>query len=275
MIRRLSILGFVFFLTSICQAQKLCAIDNQSFQSGERLQYQLYYNLGFVWIQAGTCEFRVRTMLFDKKPVFQLMAFGKTQKSFDSFYKVRDTIVSYVDSNTILPYKAYKFTHEDNWNGIDEFSFWQEQDGWRIRTRLKRKQHWKDPVESFTTKCGFDIVTSIYRLRCMTDEKLFVKGRRTELPVRLDDGEYNLFLTYMGKERIKLYGGGYYSAHAFHLTLIEGNIFKRSDVLKMWISDDGNKIPLLIESPIRVGTVKALFRGAEKTLHPLTKAGLK
>jgi hypothetical protein len=64
-------------------------------------------------------------------------------------------------------------------------------------------------------------------------------------------------------------------AHAFTMTLIEGNIFKRGDVLKMWISNDGNKIPLQIESPIRVGYVKAIFRSAQNTLFPLAKAGVK
>jgi hypothetical protein len=271
----LSMVCFVWYLASICQAQILCKIDDKTFVAGEKLQYQLYYNLGFVWIQAGTCEFNVRSTNCDNKPAYQLMIQGKTQKSFDTFFKVRDTIVSCVDSEKLLPYKASKYAHEDNWHGIDEFIFLQDSNGWKVTTRLKRKKQWKEPKESYTTRCGFDIVTSIYRLRCLSDERLYVKGKRSEIPVRLDDDEYYLYLTYLGKERIKLYGGGYYAAHAFSLTLIEGSVFKRGDVLKMWISDDGNKIPLLVESPIRVGYVKALFRRADGALHPLAKAAAK
>jgi hypothetical protein len=271
------ILAFIFLallLIQECSAKMSSAIENKTFMAGEKLDYQLYYNLSFVWISAGTCEFKVRSTFWGNKPVYQFIAQGKTQRSFDSFYKVRDTIVSYVDKEKLFPYKAYKFTHEDNWHGVDEFTFKEDTNGWRITTRLKRKKKWKKPEESWTKKCGFDIVTSIYRLRCLTDEKLYVKGKRIEIPVRLDDNEYNLYLTYLGKERIKLYGGGYYNAHAFNLVMIEGTVFKRGDVLKMWISDDGNKIPLLVESPIRVGNVKAVFRGAENTLNPLVKAGI-
>jgi hypothetical protein len=268
---RIAALMFLMCLSTASRAQYLCSVENHIFNSGEILRYQLYYNVSFVWIQAGTCEFHVRSAIVNKKPAYQLMAYGRTQKSFDSFYKVRDTLISYVDSQTLYPYKAYKYANEENWHGIDEFTYRQENERWRITTRLKRKHAWKPAEESETTRCGFDIVTSIYRLRCFSDPDMYRPGNRLDIPVRLDDGEYVIHLTYKGKERIKLYGDGYYNAHAFTMNLIEGSVFKRGDVLKMWISDDKNRIPLLVESPIRVGCVKALFRSAEKTLYPVAK----
>jgi len=268
------ILFLVLCQVSVCRTQMPCIIENNTFRTGEKLSYQLYFNLGFVWLQAGACDFKARSTTWSDQPAYQLMIQGKTQKSFDSFYKVRDTLVSYVDKETLVPFKAYKFTHEDTWNGIDDFTFRKVDNGWRITTKLQRKKKWKEPVEAWTSKCGFDIVTNIYKIRCLSDDDLFVKGRRMEIPVRLDDNEYNIYLTYLGKERIKLYGGGYYNAHAFSLTLIEGTLFKRSDILKMWLSDDGNRIPLLIESPIKLGYVKAVFRDAQMTIHPVSKASL-
>lgn len=259
-------------LVSLCVAQSVCGIDNIPFMPGERLEYQLYYNLGFIWVQAGTCEFNVRRVVCDKKPMYQLMAHGRTKKSFDSFFRVRDTLMSFVDTGTLYPVKAYKYAHEDNWHGVDEYSFLSDSNGWKITTRLKRKKKWKEPEESWTSQCGFDVITSIYRLRCLSDERLFAKGGCIEIPVRLEDGEYKLSLTYLGRERIKLYDDGFFSAHAFRLSLVEGNVFKRGDVMKLWLSDEGNRIPLLVESPLRVGCVKALFRGAEKTLNPVSSS---
>ena len=263
------------FLPLTGQAQYLCSVSNELIVPGEHLEYQLYYNVGFVWIPAGTCEFRVRNATYNKKPAFQFSAQGKSYKSFDTFYKVRDTLVSYVDTESLTPFRAYKYTHEDNWNGIDDFSFHKVNNDWNITTRLKRKRGWKPAEESVSVRCGFDIVTSIYRLRCFASPDMYILGKRLDIPVRLDDGEYMVHLTYMGKERIKLYGDGYYNAHAFTLSMIEGNIFKRGDLLKMWISDDKNRIPLLIESPIRVGYVKAIFRSGENTKYPIVQAGPK
>lgn len=266
--------GLLLFVctTFTGRAQYLCSISNDLLVPGERLDYQLYYNVGFVWIPAGTCEFRVRNAVYNKKPAYQLSAQGRSHKSFDAFYRVRDTLVSYVDTQTLAPFRAFKFTHEDNWNGIDDFTFRKESGNWQITTRLKRKKGWLPAQESETTRCGFDIVTSIYRLRCFSSPDMYNLGKRIDIPVRLDDGEYMVHLTYVGKERIKLYGDGFYNAYAFTLSMIEGNIFKRGDVLKMWISDDRNRIPLLIESPIRVGVVKALFRNGENTKYPIVKS---
>lgn len=266
--------GLLLFVcaTYMGRAQYLCSVSNDLLVPGERLDYQLYYNVGFVWIPAGTCEFRVRNAVYNKKPAYQLSAQGRSHKSFDAFYRVRDTLVSYVDTQTLTPFRAYKYTHEDNWNGIDDFTFRKESGNWQITTRLKRKKGWLPAQESVTTRCGFDIVTSIYRLRCFSSPDMYTLGKRIDIPVRLDDGEYMVHLTYVGKERIKLYGDGFYNAYAFTLSMIEGNIFKRGDVLKMWISDDRNRIPLLIESPIRVGVVKALFRNGENTRYPIVKS---
>jgi hypothetical protein len=37
----------------------VCNVENVVFKPGERLEYQLFYNVSFVWIQAGTCQFNV------------------------------------------------------------------------------------------------------------------------------------------------------------------------------------------------------------------------
>jgi len=263
-------------LPFVGRAQYLCSVSNDLLIAGEHLEYQLYYNVGFVWIPAGTCEFRVRNAVYNRKSALQLTAQGRSHKSFDAFYRVRDTLVSYVDSQTLTPFRAFKYTHEDNWNGIDDFTFQKgATNNWQITTHLKRKHGWLPASESETNRCGFDIVTSIFRLRCFSSPDMYTLGKRVDIPVRLDDGEYMVHLTFVGKERIKLYGDGFYNAYAFTLSMIEGNIFKRGDVLKMWISDDRNRIPLLIESPIRLGVVKALFRTGENTKYPIVKSAAK
>ncbi|MCX6308743.1 MAG: DUF3108 domain-containing protein [Bacteroidia bacterium] len=271
--KRRILFGLLLFCLPLTgYSQYLCSVSNDLLVPGEHLDYQLYYNVGFVWIPAGTCEFRVRNAIYNKKPAYQLVAQGRSHKSFDVFYRVRDTLVSYIDTQALTPIRAFKYTHEDNWHGIDDFTFQKVDETWRITTRLKRKRGWRPAVESETTRCGFDIVTSIYRLRYFSSPDMYVLGKRLDIPVRLDDGEYVVHLTYIGKERIKLYGDGFYNAYAFTLSMVEGNIFKRGDVLKMWISDDKNRIPLLIESPIRVGFVKALFRSGEKTKYPIARS---
>jgi len=270
--RRTALLMFLlFFLYFDCLPQTNCSVLSKCFASGESIHYQVYYNIGFIWINAGNIDFRAKSTDWNGKHVYRLTAFGKTNNSFESFFPVRDSLISYVDSSAITPYRALKRTHEGKWHGADDFTFRKNESGWRITTRLKRKGKWKEPVEAISTECGFDILTSIYRLRSMSDSELHVIGKCFTIPLRLDDGEYKVYMTYLGRENVKLHGVGTYPAITFQLTLVEGSVFGRGEVLKLWISDDRNKIPLLVESPIKMGKVKAVFKSAEKTLFPLGK----
>ncbi len=249
-----------------------CAVKPTVLNVGEHITYQLYYNLGFIWINAGTADFRLKKANSNRNGSWQLSLVGRTDPSFEGLFKVRDTMITYVDSNTLIPLKSYKYTHEDSWNGIDVFSFSQNGSGYKVTTQLKRKGEWRPTQEDQTIECGFDILTSIYRLRCLDGLESFSVGKKMEISIRLDDGEYKVYMSYMGRERVKLHKAGSFEAYAFNLSLVAGKVFKRGDVLKMWVSTDGNNIPLMIESPIRVGKVKAIFKQAKGTRYPIAKA---
>ncbi len=253
------------------RAYGLCNVRPTVLIAGERLSYQLYYNLGFIWVNAGSAEFKIKKTTWNQRAAWQLSLVGKTDPSFDGMFSVRDTMITYIDSSTIVPYKSYKYTHEDAWHGIDIFTFSPSSTGYKVTTQLYRKKEWKPQLVDETTECGFDILTSIYRLRCLEGLESFKVGKKMEVSIRMDDGEYKVYMTYLGKERIKLHKTGSFQAHAFSISLVAGKVFKRGDVLKMWISTDGNNIPLMVESPIRVGKIKAIFKGAQQTRYPVTK----
>ncbi|MGI5834742.1 MAG: hypothetical protein ACOX59_09070, partial [Bacteroidales bacterium] len=37
-----------------------CSLQNTSFNAGEKIRYQVYYNIGFIWIPAGVCDFEAK-----------------------------------------------------------------------------------------------------------------------------------------------------------------------------------------------------------------------
>ena len=52
--------------------------------------------------------------------------------------------------------------------------------------------------------------------------------------------------------------------------LVEGTIFKGGEDLFVWVTDDMNKIPILVEAKILVGSVKAVLSGMEGLKYPVT-----
>lgn len=85
----------------------------------------------------------------------------------------------------------------------------------------------------------------------------------------LDDEVYNLYIRYMGKEIIKTRYGKF-RAIKFKPMLIKGTIFEGGEKMAVWVSDDPNHIPLRIESPITVGSVKVDMMSYKNLRYPIS-----
>ena len=85
----------------------------------------------------------------------------------------------------------------------------------------------------------------------------------------LDDQLYNLYIRYAGKEKIETKYGTF-NALKFTPLLIKGTIFKGGEKMAVWVSDDANHLPLRIETPILVGSIKVDMMGYENLLQPLS-----
>lgn len=70
----------------------------------------------------------------------------------------------------------------------------------------------------------------------------------------LDDQVYNIYIRYMGKEEVNTKFGKF-RAIKFKPLLIKGTIFEGGEKMTVWVSDDENKVPLRVESPISVGNI--------------------
>ena len=73
----------------------------------------------------------------------------------------------------------------------------------------------------------------------------------------------------MGKETVKTKYGKF-RAIKFRPLLVKGTIFEGGENMTVWVSDDGNHLPLRIESPIVVGTIKVDMMGYKNTRYPLS-----
>lgn len=85
-----------------------------------------------------------------------------------------------------------------------------------------------------------------------------------------NDGVYDLYIRYVGKDQIKLKNGKTYNALKFKPLLAEGKMFEKGEGMTIWISDDENKIPLMVESKLKIGSVKAMLTSEKHTAHPMT-----
>jgi hypothetical protein len=236
------------------------------FQSGEKLNYKVSYNWEFVWVDAGKVIFEVDSLLYDGRPAFNFKSFGRSLTSYDWFFKVRDNFESVADADNINPHWFTRKTREGNFRVNNKVNF-DYQDNYIIaQTENSQKPYQIDTLllEGFV----LDLQTAVYYARTLEFERM-AEGEKIPFRVIIDGEIFDLHGRYLGKEFIENHDGQIYSCHKFSALLVEGTLFKGGEDLFVWLTDDKNHIPILVEAKILVGSVKAYFTGGENILHPM------
>lgn len=235
-----------------------CRMNNEAFQDGEQLTYKIFYNVNFIWLNAGTVTFNIRK----RGDKYYASAVGKTHGGYDWFFKVRDTFFSVLDANTLLPLESTRIVNEGSYTKYDHVNYLRN-------SRLAESTMGKTRKEAESTvididQCVHDVLSSLYAMRNTPMRELGSRDR-FNIEMMLDRKKYPISLYYKGtEENKKIKGLGNLDVHLFEPTLIAGNIFKEDSKMKIWVSQDQNKIPLLIESPISVGKIKAILSDHQK-----------
>jgi hypothetical protein len=97
----------------------------------------------------------------------------------------------------------------------------------------------------------------------------FKKGDAIKTKMVFDKEIHPIKITYSGKEKKEIKGMGSFNTLRFHPEVVAGNVFKKGDQMTVWVSDDDNKLPLMIESPVSVGSVKVVLKNYKGIKHEL------
>jgi len=253
----LFILLFLFSYLNLGAQNDFCDIDNRSFKAGELLKFKVYYNISAVWVAAGEVSFTTKQETLNGRSVYHIVGDGQTYKSYDWIYRVRDRYETYIDTETLLPAKFMRNVSEGNTKFIHNVTFNHQQ-----QKAFSNKKTFTIP------KCVQDVLSAIYYARNI-DYSKYKPGAKIPFSMFLDDQVYDLYIRYGGKAKVKTKYGTF---NAIKITplLIKGTIFKGGEGMVVYVSDDENHIPLRIDSPIAVGSIKVDMMSYSNLRHPLT-----
>jgi len=252
------ILSVLTLLSLSAAAQnEFCGLKNISFADGEKLVFKVYYNMGRIWVGAGEAVFTANLEKLNNRNVFHIVGDGKTYKSYDWFYKVRDRYESFIDAETMLPAKFVRNVNEGGFKIYNSVNF-DQSNGRAISTNGVYN----------VPKCIQDVLSSIYYARNI-DYNKYQPGARIPFTMFLDDQVYQLYIRYLGKEKITTKYGTFNTIKIRPL-LIEGTIFKGGEKMTVWVSDDNNHVPVRVDSPILVGSIKVDLVGYERLRNAFT-----
>lgn len=235
---------FSLLLTGESQAQNdFCSAKNSSFKEGEKLTFRVYYNMGFIWINAGNANFTTTLEDMNGRKVYHITGEGKTAKSYEWFYKVKDKYETFIDKETMWPDRFIRNVHEGGTKINEDILF-----------DHKKNQAISNGKTYDIAKCTQDVLSAIYFARNINYSK-FNPGDKIPFNMFLDNKLYSLYIKYVGKEKITTKMGKFNAIRIVPL-LIQGTIFSGGEKMTVWVSDDENHVPLRVDSPILVGSIK-------------------
>lgn len=251
-----SIVLFLLLLIGSYSAKAQCLEENNAFQSGEKLVFRGYYNWGFLWVAAGEVKLSVSEDKYQGKDVFKIKGEGKNLKALDWFFKLRDTLTCYADKKTLSPYYFNRKTHEAKYNAHHEY--WFDYQSNKINSKIQKREK---PVKLDTLSnkpCTFDILSVAYYVRNL-DFSIHKKGDKIPLSILIDNEVHALYIRYRGLETIKTKSGERFECLKFSPMLIEGTMFKGGEDMTVWLSNDANRIPIMVEAKVLIGSVKGIL----------------
>ncbi len=254
---------FEFFLYPLFSFSQ-CGIVNTAFSPKEKVTYSAYYNWGFIWIDAGMVTFETDTTQINGKKAWHLKSVGVSRKSYDWIYTVRDTFESYTEYSDLKPLKFRRHTLEGNYEVLNEFMFdYKEQ---KIYTDVcnTKKGRRRDTLSFFP--CTIDVLSGSYYFRNLDFENMN-NNKKIKIPVIIDNEIHNLHIKYLGIENVETKNGEIYNCIKISVMLVAGTIFKGGEDMLVWVSNDENKIPVLVEAKILIGSVKAMLNTSEGVRH--------
>ena len=242
-------------------------IRNNAFQDGEHIVYDVSYNWGPIWVDAGRVTFSVGREKFIGKETLHLKSTGKTFPSYDLLYKVRDYYDSWINPETFTSYEFRRNTYEGGYTLLNTLRFDYQKGLIISNTKTNNK-----PLRTDTLKMlpiFYDMLAAVYYTRTLDFSNL---KPETKIPVWvvIDDAFYAIYIRSIGKEIVESKDGTRYRCHKFAAKMVQGTIFRGEEDVLVWVTDDENKVPVYIEAKIIVGTVKAYLREAKGLKNSVT-----
>ena len=259
-IKALGLLPFAlmaFINRAEAPGDEFCGITNTTFQAGEEVDYTVYYAVAGIYIDAGIATFTNVPEKINGRAVYHISGVGKTNPSYDWVYKVRDKYETYIDTGSLQPLKFIRNVYEGGHKKYENITF-----NRNANTAVTTEGVFKVP------DCIQDVLSAVYYARNIDFSKYKVNDK-IPFSMFLDNEVFNMYVRYLGKENVKTKYGKF-KAIKFKPLLIKGTIFEGGEKMTVWVSDDANRVPVRIESPIVVGKVKVDMMSSKNLRYPLT-----
>ncbi len=249
------LLSFCFIISTLSFVQN----DSQNYQTGEFLKYRIHYGV----LNAGFATLQVKEANYEGKPHYHIVGEGSSSGAVRAFYKVDDLYETYIDKATNKPSKFVRKISEGGYTRDQIITFDHTGKIAKINDRKNQKvsyMEFKGNVQ--------DLLSAFYYLRNYDTDDLKT-GDYINVDILMAEETYKFKLKILGRETTKTKFGKI-KCLKIRPYVQSGRIFKETESVTMWVTDDANHIPVQIKAELMVGSLKAelhSYRNVKNTLN--------
>lgn len=183
------------------------------------------------------------------RDVYKVTSTTKSNKFISMFYPVIDVVESYVDLKRFYPHRYRSIQHEGTYRSNKEIVFDRDKN---VATFINYNKAGGKKQQSEIAPGAQDPLSVIYYFRTLQLEV----GK--DIYIEVHDGKQNwtLVVKVLKKEKITTPAGSFDTIKVKALMRYEGLFLNKGDVF-VWFTDDSNRIPVMMESKIKIGHVTA------------------
>lgn len=219
-------------------------IDNTSFGPGECFEYRVHYGLFNAAEAKVSVSQQIHTV--NGRPCYKVDITGKTVGAFDWITKIRDNWQSWIDTVSIIPQKSYRNIQEESYRKEETVLYNHAKDDAIVNDENGQKNY--DIPNN-----AQDVISGYYFLRTIDFSK-FNDGDVVQVPTFFDKEVYQMKIKYRGREVIKTKFGKM-KAIRLNPVMPNNSLFKGDNSIRIWVSDDANKVPIRVEVDLWVGSM--------------------
>ena len=262
-----SVLLFCLFTFLPLTSSAQCGIENNAFKSGEELAYDLYFNWKFIWVKVGTAEMDTKMAKFEGKDAWKSYLITRGNPKLDKFFVMRDTLLSYCNPD-LSPLYFRKGAKEGDSYYVDEI--WYSYPHGNCQLKKHRITSSGEHLWKTTTykSCIYDMMSIFLRARNFDASKM-KKNETIPMPVSDAMGLSNSWLEFRGRENYKM-SDTKEKFRCLVFSFYERENGKSKELLRFWVTDDENHIPLRLDMFLSFGSAKAYLKSYKGVRSPMT-----
>lgn len=260
------ILVLLFSLFTVIQVGAQCKLTNTAFTSGEDIRYDLYLNIGFLNARAGKGSLSVTEANYRGENAYKTVMLLNTSGLAGNIYTVNDTLTSYTDKH-LRPLLFTKEAFEGKDYSVERQSYSYEGD--KVKIRAFRLWNGKEDFDQVITsdQCTYDYLSVLPYIR-----NLDFTGMKPgdSHPIKFLSGKksVNMYVNYQGISTVKAGNGKKYEVINLTMTILDDAFSNQKEALKASLTNDKNRIPVIIDTTLKIGSIRALLRDVSGVRHP-------